>query len=151
DKQTRLIWGGLRNLLSGVTTVSEHNHVVPVAFCSDFPVRVPTKFNWAHSLTFDRDVKRSHSFTKPNQPFIIHAGEGITPEARQEIHTLAEMGVIDDRAVLVHALAFDEPGIQLIRRAGAAIVWCPSSNHFLFNKTLEAETLDSGVLTALGT
>ena len=39
DKSARLWWGGIRNLLSGVTTVCHHNEYAPV-FDDHFPVRV---------------------------------------------------------------------------------------------------------------
>ena len=54
-KSLRLIWGGLRNLLSGVTTVCHHNppHAV---FERDFPIRVVKRFGWAHSLEFSPDL-----------------------------------------------------------------------------------------------
>ncbi|HEY3825499.1 MAG TPA: hypothetical protein VGL82_13125, partial [Bryobacteraceae bacterium] len=37
-KNVRLIWGGIKNLLSGVTTVAHHNPYEPFVFTDRFPV-----------------------------------------------------------------------------------------------------------------
>jgi len=52
--------------------------------------------------------------------------------------------------VLVHAVGLDTPGIDLVRRRGASIVWCPSSNQFLLGATLRVEVRGSGIPVALG-
>src|SRR5215813_3330866 len=49
-KPTRLFWGGLKNLLCGVTTVCHHNCYEPEIFESDFPVHVLQRFGWSHSF-----------------------------------------------------------------------------------------------------
>src|SRR2546426_6959571 len=55
-KNTRLLWGGLKNLLSGVTTVCHHNPREQAIFDRNFPVRVLKQFGWAHSLEFSPDL-----------------------------------------------------------------------------------------------
>src|SRR3954469_21122726 len=54
-KPVRLLWGGIRNLLAGATTVCHHNPYDTV-FDEDFPVRVIKRFGWAHSFAFESDV-----------------------------------------------------------------------------------------------
>src|SRR6202043_2217221 len=49
-KTVRLWWGAIRNLLSGVTTVCHHNPLSRELLSSEFPVRVLSRFGWAHSL-----------------------------------------------------------------------------------------------------
>ena len=39
-KDVRLWWGGIRNLLCGVTTVCHHDRLWPVLFAPEFPVTV---------------------------------------------------------------------------------------------------------------
>jgi hypothetical protein len=51
-KSVRLWWGGIKNLLSGVTTVCHHNPCEAEVFGPDFPVRVVRRFAWAHSLAY---------------------------------------------------------------------------------------------------
>jgi cytosine/adenosine deaminase-related metal-dependent hydrolase len=147
-KRLRLIWGGLKNLLSGVTTVCHHNPYDPVFDEAEFPVRVVKRFGWAHSLRFSPDVAERFRATPEDWPFVIHLGEATDAEGSEEIHSLDEMGALTDRTVLVHAVALDRDGLDLVRRRGASIIWCPSSNLFTLGRTLDASALDG---VALGT
>ena len=105
-KTTRLVWGGLRNLLSGVTTVCHHNPPAPV-FDRNFPVRVVKRFGWAHSLEFSRDLRRRSRRTPAEWPFILHLGEAADGNGVREIFALDEMGALGERTVLVHGVALD--------------------------------------------
>src|SRR5207249_3380361 len=58
-KKIRLLWGGIKNLLSGVTTVVHHNPYEGSIFSNGFPVRVAPRFGWAHSLDFSPDLVES--------------------------------------------------------------------------------------------
>jgi cytosine/adenosine deaminase-related metal-dependent hydrolase len=150
SKSTRLMWGGLKNLLCGVTTVCHHNPLEFTIFDRNFPVRVIKRVGWAHSIEFSPDLADRFLQTPADWPFVVHLGEGTDAQARDEIFRLDEMGALDDRTVLVHAVALDEKGLALARRKGASIVWCPSSNRFLLGKTLGSEALASGIPIALG-
>jgi cytosine/adenosine deaminase-related metal-dependent hydrolase len=149
--RSRLFWGGIKNLLAGVTTVLHHNPYQPRIFDSGFPVRVAPRFGWAHSLAFSPDVPARFRETPADQPFIIHAGEGTDTEAREEIHQLQKCGVLGPRTVLVHGIGFDASGFELLRRRGASLIWCPSSNVLTYGRTLQHEHLTSGAPVALGT
>jgi cytosine/adenosine deaminase-related metal-dependent hydrolase len=89
--------------------------------------------------------------TPPAGPFIIHACEGTDEGARDEVQRLDEMGALDAATVMVHGVALDGPGIQLMQARRASLVWCPSSNVFTLGGTLSQEVLDSGIPIALGT
>jgi len=146
-KELRLIWGGLRNLLAGVTTVSHHDPWHPV-FEQDFPVRVIREYGWAHSLEFTADMKSAFDATPPGAPFLIHLGEGTDESAAQEIFRLEEIGALTDRTVLIHAVGLTEEGWRRVRKAGAAMIWCPRSNLFTLGRTVE---VDPDIPRALGT
>ena len=105
DRHTRLWWGGLRNLLAGVTTVCHHNPYEAATFTEDVPVRVVHSFGWAHSLAFD-DVVSRHAECGLDDPFIVHVGEGTDDCSHAELRRLASLGVLDSRCVIVHGLAF---------------------------------------------
>jgi cytosine/adenosine deaminase-related metal-dependent hydrolase len=150
-RAVRLAWGGLRNLLSGVTTVAHHNPYDASVFDERFPVRVLRRFGWAHSLDFSPDLRARFRQTPKDQPFIVHAAEGTDSKAAAEIFRLERLGVLDSRTVLVHALAIGRPEIELLLSRRCAIVWCPGSNLSMFGSTLSREILDSGVPIALGT
>lgn len=133
-RDVRLWWGGLRNLLCGVTTVSHHDPLWAELRREDFPVRVVRGCGWGHSVALDGDLRRAHSSTPCGSAFIVHACEGIDELARQELFTLDGWGLLDANAVLVHGLAVDEEGVELIKARRASLIICPSSNEFLFGR-----------------
>lgn len=149
-KRLRLWWGGIRNLLGGVTTVCHHNPIVPLLLNEDFPVRVLSHFGWEHSLSFADDVLAAHQDTADDEPFVIHACEGIDLQSMQELKELDKLGALDQRTVVVHGLALDTQAAALLNERGAALITCPSSNAFLFGKVPSAEVLASISQLALG-
>jgi cytosine/adenosine deaminase-related metal-dependent hydrolase len=88
--------------------------------------------------------------TPKDHPFVLHAAEGVDEESRNEISQLDEMGVLDERVVLVHGLACTAHEIALINRRHASLVVCPTSNRYLFAKTLSRDLLTSIERLALG-
>lgn len=133
-KDLRLWWGGIRNLLCGVTTVSHHNPLWPELRKSDFPVRVVQEYGWAHSLALGGDLRAARAATPEERPFIVHACEGVDGLAREELWGLDHLGLLDASAVLVHGLAIDAAGLALMRERRVSLIVCPSSNNFLFGE-----------------
>jgi len=150
-KALRLLWGGLKNLLSGVTTVAHHNPYLPGVFGRRFPVRVVRNFGWVHSLHFGSDVACRFRETPISWPFVIHAAEGSDLSAYEEIARLEALGVLSDRTVIVHGIALRPQDMRILQVRGCSIVWCPSSNLFTCGRTVAPETLDAGIPVALGT
>jgi cytosine/adenosine deaminase-related metal-dependent hydrolase len=150
-KDVRLIWGGIKNLLSGVTTVAHHNPYDASVFNARFPVRVLSRYGWAHSLDFSPDIGGIRKRTPAQWPFIVHAAEGTDEHAHAEIPRLKELGVLDRRTVLVHAVGIKNRELETILQCGSSIVWCPSSNLFTLGRTLTADTVRSKVPIALAT
>jgi cytosine/adenosine deaminase-related metal-dependent hydrolase len=146
----RLWWGAWKNLLSGVTRVVHHNPYYS-HFRFAYPIDVVKRYTWAHSLRFDPDLKRALSRRKPNTPFIIHLAEGRDDESLREVSELQKLGGIDERTVAVHAVAIDEQDIELFIRRKVSVVWCPSSNGYLFERTTPIQSLFGRVAVALGT
>ena len=151
SKRTRMIWGGLKNLLSGVTTVAHHNPLDDTLLDPSFPVNVVKHFGWAHSLDFSPDLVERFRTTPEKWPFILHAGEGVDESARSEVGRLERLGVLSERTVLVHAIGLDQPDLQLLRARRSALVWCPSSNVSTYGETLCASALHSELSVILGT
>lgn len=150
-KRIRLLWGGLKNLFSGVTTVAHHNPYDDVFDDAAFPVRVVKQFGWAHSLDFSSDLKARYEETPPEWPFFIHAAEGTDAHARSEVRRLDQLGVLSDRTVLIHAIGVDRTGLDLLQARRCSLAWCPSSNLSLYGETLRPCVLNSGLRIALGT
>jgi cytosine/adenosine deaminase-related metal-dependent hydrolase len=149
-KDVRIAWGGIRNLLCGVTTVSHHNPLHPIMLRDDFPVRVIRAYGWAHSPALGGDVRVARSATPDNTPFILHACEGTDWIARQELLELDRLGLLDERAVLVHGLALRERDVSLLIERRASLITCPSSNQFLFGVLPDLRLLRSIPNLSLG-
>lgn len=149
-KATRLFWGGIKNLLSGVTTVCHHNRYESEVFDAEFPLRVVKHYGWSHSFDFSQDLQKDFAQTPPGAPFLIHLAEGTTDESKSEIYQLDRMGLLTSRTVLIHGVALGLPEWELVRRRGASIIWCPSSNLFTLGKTLTLSDVSQGIRAALG-
>lgn len=145
------VWvGGLKNLLCGVTTVCHHNPLHRV-LRRRFPVRVVRRFTYSHSLHIDGEsLAPAHHATPEEWPWIVHAAEGVDDEAGQEIAELHRRGCLDGRTVLVHGVAVCRDSAALAIDAGAGLVWCPSSNEWLFGATADVRPFDDADRLALG-
>ena len=143
--RARLFIGGLKNLLSGVTTVAHHNPLYR-GIRGAVPIRVVERFGWAHSLGMQNepvgangeaggDVRERFLATAPDVPFLVHVGEGIDAQAAGELPRLQASGCVGPNTVMVHGVAWSLENWQQVMRAGAGLVWCPASNQFLFGHT----------------
>jgi cytosine/adenosine deaminase-related metal-dependent hydrolase/ubiquinone/menaquinone biosynthesis C-methylase UbiE len=150
DRQSRCEWGGLRNALAGVTSVNHHNPIHAGLESPDFPVRVTRNFSWSHSLSFDDSLQQRHRERVSGQPFILHAGEGFDDEARTEFENLLQLGVLGHSTVIVHGIAFQSNDFRALAESGCSLVWCPSSNYFLFGATHDRELIEQYPRVALG-
>lgn len=149
-KAVRLWWGGIRNLLCGVTTVCHHNPISPELQRSDFPVRVVQNYGWGHSLALDLDLLMARRATPWGAPFILHACEGVDDRARDELRQLDKLELLDANAVIVHGLALDDDGVATLIARQASLIVCPSSNYFLFERLPDMAKLSGIALVALG-
>jgi cytosine/adenosine deaminase-related metal-dependent hydrolase len=149
--RVRLWWGALKNLLAGVTTVCHHNPYDAAVFGADFPVRVVRRFAWAHSLAFEPDLAARFRQAPSTYPFLVHCGEGTDRAARREVATLDSLGALDHRTALIHGVALTPASVELLRRRGASLVWCPTSNLNMLGRTVSRTVLHSGIPIALAT
>jgi len=149
----RLLMGGMKNLLSGVTTVAHHDPLYGALRDEGFPVRVVENYGWSHSLYIDGEqTVRSSCWSTPlSSPWIIHAAEGVDAEARGEFDRLEALGCLRPNTVLVHGVALDAARRARLQQAGAGLIWCPASNLRLFGTTIEVSELARHGCVALGT
>jgi cytosine/adenosine deaminase-related metal-dependent hydrolase len=146
----RLWVGGLKNLLAGVTTVCHHNPMHR-ALRRRFPVRVVQRFGYSHSLHIDGEaVATSHHQTPADWPWMIHAAEGLDEAARAELQAFDRLGCLTPNTVFIHGVAFCRAAADRVIAAGAGLVWCPSSNQFLFDATADVRAFDDADRLALG-
>ena len=149
-KPVRLWWGGLKNLLCGVTTVCHHNAYEKSVFGADFPVHVVKRYGWAHSLRFGNNIREAFLSTPRRAPFVIHLAEGSDRRSADEIFELDHLGALDSRTVIVHGVGIKQRGHNLRRQRGAALVWCPTSNRFTLGTTLKAAAVGGQDRSSLG-
>jgi hypothetical protein len=142
-RRDALLVGALKNLLAGVTHVVHHDRWLP-EFDAGFPLKV------VHVASAD-SIGMTPTLAVPPAPapFALHLSEGIVPRSANEVRAVDAMGLLGPRLLAVHCVGVDRDGERRLRQAGAAIVWCPSSNLFLFHRTAPAFLLD-GVDVLLG-
>jgi cytosine/adenosine deaminase-related metal-dependent hydrolase len=152
-RDERLLIGGVKNLLSGVTTVAHHDRFYPCLASKHYPTHVVHEYGWAHSLYVDGEdaVRESHRRTPGSWPWIIHAAEGVDRDAGAEFERLDALGCLGPNTLLVHGIALDGPQRARLERAAGGLLWCPSSNLHLFGRTAEVSELAARGRVALGT
>jgi cytosine/adenosine deaminase-related metal-dependent hydrolase len=58
--------------------------------------------------------------------------------------------LLNEQLLAVHVVGVDDDGIAQLKQCGAAIVWCPTSNCFLFQATAPHPLFDGSVDVLLG-
>lgn len=149
-RDTRLWWGALRNLLCGVTTVCHHDQLWTELQRIDFPIRVVQRYGWAHSVALGGDLRKAYANTPDGAAFFVHAGEGIDELAMGEISKLHQLEILNANTVLIHALKMYGTDVPLIQQRGVSLIFCPSSNQFLFQRLPEIRNLCEVTRAALG-
>jgi cytosine/adenosine deaminase-related metal-dependent hydrolase len=151
-REQRLIIGGIKNLLSGVTTVAHHDALFPTLLDPHYPTHVLKHLGWSHSLSVDGEqaVSASYRNTPGDWPWIIHAAEGLDAAAAAEFDQLESIGCIGANTVIVHGIALSASQRARLIAAKAALVWCPSSNVRLFGRSAVVEDLIAAGRVALG-
>ena len=138
DRRDALLFGALKNLLAGVTSVVHHD-VWEAGFEKDFPLRV-VDVRTVHSLGTERSLAMAHRHDR-TMPLCIHLAEGTTPAMAEEVREANRLGLLDDQLIAVHLVGVDAEGIELLAGRGVTAVWCPTSNDFLFGRTAPAALL----------
>lgn len=146
----RLFIGGLKNLLSGATTVAHHNPLHAPLRAKNFPVRVVKQYGWSHSLYLSPDFANAYQRTPRSAPYMIHLAEGTDADAQNELTQLDNAGALRANTVLIHGVGLTESQRAHAIQKRAALVWCPSSNFFLLNETARVREFSGAHLLAVG-
>jgi len=147
----RLFIGALKNLLAGVTTVAHHNPRY-TELRRTMPIRIVRRYGWAHSFALEHrpagargepggEIAQRWRRTSADVPFMVHLGEGIDAESAGELARLEDLGCLAPNTIIVHGVAFDAEALARVAAAGAALIWCPVSNGFLFGRTAMIRSL----------
>jgi cytosine/adenosine deaminase-related metal-dependent hydrolase len=152
SRNERLAVGGVKNLLSGVTTVAHHDPFYSFLSSPLYPTKVVADYDWSHSLYIDGEdqVRSAYRNTPGEWPWIIHAAEGLDEEAANEFERLDALGCLGSNTLIVHGVALDDKQRARLDRAAAGLIWCPSSNLRLFGRTAEVDYLIARGRVALG-
>ena len=145
----RLRWGAVRNLIAGATTVMHHDPYSRRWFTARFPVRVPARYGWSHSLGFGEDL--AADFQRSSGPYVVHAAEGLDARSAAEVDQLDELGVVGRRTVLGHGVGVTTSQPRMMVEAGCGLVWCPASNLRLYGRTAPIADLKGRIRIGLGT
>lgn len=151
-RDQRLLHGGVKNILSGVTTVAHHDPLYSLLSSRHFPTQAVQRYGWSHSLGIEgaERVQGSYRSTRGESPWIIHAAEGVDELAAAEFDWLEALGCIGPNTLLVHGVALDDARRARLAAAGAGLIWCPSSNLCLFGQTAVVTGLIQCGRVALG-
>ncbi|KAB2933064.1 MAG: amidohydrolase family protein [Leptonema illini] len=151
--------GAYRNILSGSVFVVDHiPDFVRRPFEKELPARLLSDFGIAHSvsayaLNWGKGIRAEYEYAvERGLPFILHIAEGFDRDSKQSLRQLDEMGALGENTVLVHGLSLSDHDLDRIAAAGAHLVWCPSSNRFIYNARPPIEkALSRGINVCLGT
>ncbi len=151
--------GAYKNLFSGVTSVQDHiPHHVQEPFKNSLPVKLIHDFYLSHSignysLGWGEGAALEYKLAESsNKPFITHLGEGLDEDSISSLRKLEKMNALGPNSVLIHCIPFGPREVEMIAKAGASVVWCPTSNIHIFGKTTNIKLyLDAGVNVCLGT
>ncbi len=151
--------GSYKNLISGAVTVSDHiPHSVNEKMIDKMPVRIIKDYSLEHEcssydLKWGRGITIEHKEAKEkNIPFITHLEEGFDEEATLGVDILKELKVLDENTVLIHGISFSDSDIDEIAAGNVNVVWCPSSNYYMFKETVNIKRLlKKNVNVSLGT
>lgn len=153
-RPSRAWHGALKNALAGATTVVHHDPWLEVFRHPDFPITVP-RIGWAHSLGLAGAYgpalpvsRREHS---AGVPFYLHLAEGTDARSRAELTALAASVGLGPDLRLVHGVGMTPSDVARAVAAGAGLVWCPASNHFLLAAVADPGPFLTAGAMALGT
>jgi cytosine/adenosine deaminase-related metal-dependent hydrolase len=142
----RTRWGLYKNLLNGFTTVVNHGSRLNTG-----PEDLVTVFQDCHCLhslaTEKRWIWKLNGWRRRHGPIVLHIGEGTSAAAAGEIDRLRRWNLFRRPIVGVHGVAMQERQTRAFR----ALVWCPDSNYFLYNKTAPVDRLKDTLPILFGT
>lgn len=151
--------GAYKNLFGAVTSVQDHiPHNIHKPFVDSLPVKLIHEYYLSHSLGNyslgwgEGPALEYKLAAQANQPYITHLGEGLDEDSISSLKKLEKAEALGECSVLIHCLPFGPREVEKIAKAGASVVWCPTSNLHIFGKTTNIKLfMDMGVNVCLGT
>lgn len=143
--EVRIEFGIIKNILCGVTTVFHHGKNA----CSyeNEIIDIKTGGRMIHSVQLEKEWKSTLINPLNFEKIIIHIGEGINERSKEEINRLLRWNLLNKKLIGIHAVSMNEDQAKKFE----ALVWCPDSNFFLYDKTAEIKKLKSKTKISFGT
>ncbi|WCL50549.1 amidohydrolase family protein [Leptospira sp. GIMC2001] len=151
--------GAYKNILGGTTTVMDHAPLfLNRPFIDNLPIKLVKDYTLSHNVGDyslgwgDGPALEYQTATKKNIPYVTHIGEGTDEDSASSLNFLDKNGALGKNSVLVHGIPFQSKDLIKIKQAQANVVWCPTSNLFLYGKTSPIrDMIQSGIPVSLGT
>ena len=138
-------WGLYKNLICGVTTIINHGINI-VTHINNLP-DVFTGYHYLHSIRIEKHWKLKLFLKSKKLPFLIHIGEGKNQESFDEINKLIKYNFLNKELIGIHAISMNAKQSKKFK----AIIWCPDSNLFLYNKTANISEIKKYTSILFGT
>jgi hypothetical protein len=137
--------GVYKNIFSGVGIVQDHSPNQKDKYYQSFPIQVIKKYRQLHSIELGnwwggKSLEEEWKLSSPDEPFILHIGEGTDSKTAGEFSLAKEYGMLQENVIFVHAISFTKSEIAECAKNGVSICWCPTSNLNLIGRTLDVET-----------
>ena len=142
--QLRYKWGIYKNLFSGITTVFQHGKILNYNQKEIIDVYNGGKI--FHSVRLEKYWKLLINLPGFERA-VIHIGEGNDNSSQEEIKTLIKWNYFKKKIIGIHAIALGKEDANNFE----AIIWCPVSNYFLFDKTANVNELKKETKILFGT
>ena len=148
--------GAYKNLCGGAASVVDHYVRKEDGFWEQYPIRIFHRFGRTWTMREETGwggpIEEELDAAGEKLPYIIHISEGVDEETAGELKRLAERGGVRSNSLLVHGVAFTDSDMDVISESGASVAWCPASNMFLYERTLDvAQALRRGINICIGT
>jgi len=144
-KELRVQWSLYKNLINGITTVVQHGEHFTV---TNELIDVFQDCVSIHSVRLEKNWKiRLNKPRGKSLPVVIHIGEGTNEDAKNEIDELIRWNFLRRDLVGIHGIAMSRKQAKSFK----ALIWCPDSNYFLFQKTADIPSVRQAVPILFGT
>lgn len=133
-----------KNLICGVTAVAHHG------ICHDSFYNSPVEIIESccfHSVKLGGKWKLKLNSIKNSEPYVIHIGEGINKSAVEETDEFIKWNLFNRKTIAIHGISMTVEQSKHF----TALVWCPDSNKFLFDKTADIKSLKHHTKILFGT
>lgn len=106
-----------------------------------------------HPASFGQSISSAHGKAlQKNVPFMIHAAEGSDGNTEGEIRQLEKYGALTPETILVHCINTSDDDLELVKKGGCSVVWCPySSNNVIGKNAFIPGFLSRGINVCIGT